>query len=149
MPGPIAKPDGQRRRRNEPKVPTLKLSADGRHDDPPEPVEVLNELENEYYTWAWSTPAANAWHESDAEIVAEWARLKAYATRCLRGEIKKTTATGLVIPADLRIGMLEQITSREDRLMLSPIARSRGHAQISEPPSEHDGNVVTPGRWSK
>jgi hypothetical protein len=130
-------------------VPTLKLSADGRADDPPDPIEELDKLERRYYVWAWSTPTAHAWHESDAEIVAEWARLKAYVTRCLRGAIMKTTAAGTTIPADLRIGILEQITSREDRLMLSPIARARGHVRISEPESTRDGNVVTPGRWSR
>lgn len=147
MPGPIAKPDGQRRRRNT-KVPTLKLEADGRGDYPPDPLEDLNELERRYYDWAWATPAANAWHDSDAEVVAEWARLKSYVTRCLRGEIMKTTAAGLVIPVELSSALLGQVTTREDRLILSPIARAKAHARISEPEPEHGGNVVTPGRWS-
>ena len=149
MPGPTPKPEDRRRRRNKPVVPTLNLSADGRDGDPPNPLEDLDDLERRYYDWAWATPAALAWHDSDAEVVAEWARLKVYATRCLRGEITKTMAGGTTIAADLRIGMLEQITSREDRLMLSPIARAKGHARVSEPESTRDGSVVAPGRWSK
>ena len=90
MPGPTPKPEDRRRRRNKPVVPTLNLSADGRDGDPPNPLEDLDDLERRYYDWAWATPAALAWHDSDAEVVAEWARLKVYATRCLRGEITKT-----------------------------------------------------------
>ena len=147
MASTIPKPAEQRRRTNK-TVPTSNLRADGRDDKPPDPIEELDTLEREYYDWAWSTPSAFAWHDCDAELVAEWARLKAYATRCLRGEITRQVSSGSMIVADLSSGMLGQITTREDRLLLSPVARAKGYAKIVEPEPEHDGNVVKPGRWS-
>ena len=145
MPSNTPKPVEQLRRRNK-AVPKSALPSEGRADVPPEPIEALDELERSYFVWAWSTPAAHAWHDSDVEIVAELARLKAYATRCLRGEIMKVTAAGMTIPMDLSTGVLTQITSREDRLLLSPQARARGHVKIVESEPERAGNVVTNDR---
>lgn len=148
--GPL--PSANPRRRNKPTIPSDNLPASGRDGSPPEPIEALDELERRYFDWAWTTPAAGAWHESDAEIVAEWARLKAYASRCLRGEIMKTTATGLVIPEPLSTSVLAQITAREDRLFLSPGGRKSGRTVIVDdeaPVSSRSGNVVTPDRWKR
>lgn len=154
MPGPLPKDEEERRRRNEPTIPTTELPADGYDGPIPEPVEELTELEDLYYRWAWSTPAAAAWHVSDVEIVAEWARLKAYAARCLRGEIVKETAQGKFITADLSSAVFAQITAREDRLLLSPMARAKGRAKIIAPPEaarddddEPAGGNVISGRF--
>lgn len=152
MPGPL--PAENPRRRNK-RPPTDQLPADGVELDVPEPIEELDDLERRYYDWAWSTPAAAAWHDSDAEVVAEWARLKAYATRCLRGEIEKQSATtGRMIIAELSTAVLSQITVREDRLFLSPAGRKKGRTKIvdgepAEKPSTSHGNVVTPDRWKR
>lgn len=156
MPGPLPKPEEERRRRNAPTVPTTELPVAGYSGPVPDPVEELDELERRYYEWAWTTPAAAAWHVAEAEIVAEWARLKAYATRCLRGEILKTTAQGMQIPAELSSAVYSQIVAREDRLYLSPMARAKGRAKIVEPPAPvrdpdapADGSNVVSGRFGK
>jgi hypothetical protein len=150
MPGPL--PDENARRVNAPTLPTDSLPLDGRVGDIPDTVEELKTLERQYYVWAWSTPAAAAWHESDAEIVAEWARLKALIARYMAGEIMKGESV-----AEVPSAILSQITNREDRLMLSPIARKKGRAKIvpgdvqqaAVSGSSGDGVVVTPDRWKR
>ena len=154
MPGPI--PDDNARRRNAPTLPTDSLPMDGASIDPPAPIEPLDEVEQRYYVWAWSTPAAAAWHSSDAEIVAEWARLKTYASRTMRREVFKQVGENEVV-VEPSSPILTQITNREDRLMLSPMARKKGRAKIVAGESQEsnaagtsaDGVVVTPGRWKR
>lgn len=156
MPGPL--PDENARRRNAPTLPTDSLPMSGARVEAPAPIEDLDGLESRYFDWAWSTPAAAAWHSSDVEIVAEWARLKAYASRCLRGEVLKKSKDG-EFPVELSSAVLTQITNREDRLMLSPMARKKGRAKIVadeltqtvQPSSRKsgDGVVVTPDRWKR
>lgn len=147
MPGPL--PTGQARRRNAPTITNTTLPASGHDGDVPDPVGTLTKPEREFYDWAWSTPAAAAWHWSDAEIVAEWARLKALAMRYHRGRVKRRGEI-----QDLPSALLQQITAREDRLMLSPGARLKSRATIAdgEPAGAgvmRDGNVVTPERWQR
>jgi len=154
MPGPL--PDDNARRRNAPTLPTDSLPVDGLTVDPPDPIEDLGDVEQRYYVWAWSTPAAAAWHSSDAEIVAEWARLKAYVSRTMRGEVTKQVGE-FEVAVDLSSAVLTQITNREDRLMLSPMARKKARAKIVAPKSEEstspdqssDGVVLTPDRWKR
>jgi hypothetical protein len=148
MPGPL--PTENPRRRNALTLPTDSLPLTGRVGDIPDPIEDLKPLERQYYVWAWSTPAAAAWHDSDAEIVAEWARLKVLIARYMAGEIMKGESV-----AEVPSAILSQITNREDRLMLSPIARKKGRAKIVDAePSKAvtqtgDGTVVTPERWKR
>lgn len=148
--GPL--PTGQARRRNAPTIPTDTLNADGYDGEVPEPVTPLTECERTLYNWAWSTPAACGWHWSDAEIVADWARLKALAARYLAGEVEKVVKDA-VVPAELPAAILTQITNREDRLYLSPMARKRGRTTIvADKPAASStavANVVTPDRWKR
>lgn len=150
--GPL--PSGNARRRNAPTIPTDSLDASGRSGNIPEPVGGLSTPERNLYDWAWTTPAACAWHWSDAELVADWARLKALAARYMAGEILKFGKDGESLPAELPSSLLTQITAREDRLYLSPMARKRGRTAIvagAEPVGETQatGNVVTPERWQR
>lgn len=128
MPGPL--PTGDAIRRNAPTIPTRNFPASGFDGDFPEPIEELDDVERRYYEWAWRTPAAAGWHWSDGEIVAEWARLKAYATRVQRGEVTKETATGRIVLESVSSSIYSQITTREDRLMFSPSARLKSRAEI-------------------
>ena|GEM_PF-3350208 len=154
MPGPL--PTGTARRRNAPTLPTDSLPMDGVVVDLPSPIEPLDEVEQRYYVWAWSTPAAAAWHSSDAEIVAEWARLKVYVSRTMRGEVTKRVGDSEVV-VEPSSPILTQITNREDRLMLSPMARKKGRAKIVSGESQEsdksgksiDGVVLTPDRWKR
>lgn len=151
MPGPL--PTGNARRRNAPTLPTDALDVDGRTSDVPEPLFDLSTPERRFYEWAWSTPAACAWHWSDAELVADWARLKSLASRYMAGEILKFGKDGEAFPAELPSALLSQITAREDRLYLSPSARKKGRTAIvptAEPTSATTtGNVTTPDRWKR
>ena len=148
MPGPL--PTENPRRRNAPTIPTDVLPTGGRDGVPPEPIEGLSDLERRYYDWGWSTPAAAAWHDSDAEIVAEWARLKALLSRYMAGEVMKGDNV-----AEVPSAILSQITNREDRLMLSPVARKKARTKIVDGDEgrpalqSFDGNVVTPERWKR
>lgn len=150
MPGPIPKPN--HRHRNKPTLPTDNLDDNGYSGPVPDPVNPLDVDERKLYDWAWTTPAACGWHWSDAEIVADWARLKALAARYARGEIMKWT-TGEPTPVELPSALLTQIMNREDRLYLSPLARKKARTRIesdagsSVKQSASSGNVVTPGRW--
>jgi len=129
---------------------------DGVVVDLPSPIEPLDGVEQRYYVWAWSTPAAAAWHSSDAEIVAEWARLKVYVSRTMRGEVTKRVGDSEVV-VEPSSPILTQITNREDRLMLSPMARKKGRAKIVSGESQEsdksgksiDGVVLTPDRWKR
>lgn len=147
--GPIPKPDA--RRRNKPAIPTDSFDVDGFDGPIPDPVTALSDAERELYDWAWRTPAACGWHWSDAEQVADWARLKVLVRRYLAGEIVKSAGDS-VVAAELPSSLLSQVTNREDRLYLSPMARKRARTAIVEGAKSSkagkDGNVVTPDRWT-
>lgn len=157
--GPLPKKNA--RRRNAPTIPTDVLPPEGRKGPAPKTLEPLTKQARAYYVWAWRQPAAAAWHESDAELVAEWARLKDYVARALRGEVMKQTAKGPV-QVEVSTGMLAQIRGIEDRLFLSPMARKRarvamvgeaaGTSAVPDDPraDQPDApNVVRPERWQK
>ena len=148
--GPL--PTGNARRRNAPTIPTDTFDVDGYAGEVPDPVCPLLPDERLMYDWAWTTPAACGWHWSDAEIVADWARLKALAARYLAGDVVKLGKDGAEISAELPAALLTQITNREDRLYLSPMARKRARTTIvGDAPvtAKSDGNVVTPDRWKR
>lgn len=69
---------------------------------------------------------AAAWHEDDADGVAEWAGLKAIVATVLAAGEASSSA------------LLAQIKAAEDRFFMSPLARSKARAQIVEDPVEGD-----------
>lgn len=150
--GPL--PTGHARRRNASTFTSDVFDADGYDGPIPEPLVPLAELERSYYDWAWRTPSACGWHASDAEIVAEWARLKVLALSYMQGEVTRTLKGGEVVPAELPSALLTQITQREDRLYLSPGARKKARTRIDDIDDDASaagdgvgGVVVTPERW--
>ena len=153
MPGPIPDPDAKhsRTKRGEtpPAIPRRDLPTSGYSGVVPEPIEELTEVEQRYYLWAWRTPAAAAWHETDAEVVAEWARLKAYATSVGRGEIWKTLASGKDVRESMSSAVYAQITTREDRLMLSPVARLKARAEIGDDPEAEESSSAPVSRFEE
>lgn len=76
--GPLPKPDGQRRRRNAPTIPTTALPLGGATSSPPKvPSFVpLGDAGKAFYRWAWRTPQAAAWHAGMALVVARRAQLE-------------------------------------------------------------------------
>lgn len=61
--GPLPKPDGQRRRRNKPTVPTTELPRSGRPGRIPRCPYDLGSAGKAWWKWAWRTPQACAWDE--------------------------------------------------------------------------------------
>lgn len=130
MPGPLPKSEDERRRRNAPTIPTTNLPVSGYRGPIPEPTVPLGELAEKLYSKAWRTPEAASWHESDADLVAEWAALKALvATKLRDGEEPSGSILG-------------QIQSREDRLLMSTLARAKARARIVDDPPELDEDAV-------
>ena len=136
MPGPLPKSDDERRRRNAPTIPTTDLPLDGYAGPVPEPIVELGVVARKYYERAWSSPAAAAWHASEADAVAEWAGLKAHVAEELR--------TGVAPSASI----LAQIKGAEDRLYLSPLARQKARTRIvaAELDEDVDGRPAAGGR---
>ena len=138
MPGPLPKDDAERRRRNAPTIPTTDVPASGYAGDIPEPVEELSELAHRYYVKAWSSPAAAAWLTIgvEAEVVAEWALLKADVSAIRRaGEV----------PAP---ALLSQLKALADALYLSPLARAKGRIKVVDDDVEELelAGAMVPGR---
>lgn len=122
MPGPLPHTDAAgnptAQRRNAPTIPTTDVPVAGYTGDIPEPLEELGELARRYYDRAWRTPAAAAWLEGEAEVVAEWANLKA--------DVSRLRQAGEVPPASL----LGQLKALADALYLSPLARAKGRVRV-------------------
>ena len=137
MPGPLPKPDEERRRRNAPTIPTTNLPVSGYRGPIPEPTVELGETAMKFYRRAWRTPSAAAWHEEDADVVAEWAGLKALVAAKLRDGEEPSSS------------LLGQIQSREDRLLLSTLARLKARARIvDDPPDEEEIERESSGAWN-
>lgn len=76
--GPLPKSADERRRRNQPTIPTTKLPARGRKGrapNPPQWVE-LGEAGTAWWSWAWRTPQAAAWSIGDHPALARRASLE-------------------------------------------------------------------------
>ena len=136
MPGPLPKDESERRRRNAPTIPTTNLPVSGYRGPIPEPTVALSETARKFYDRAWRTPSAAAWHEEDADVVAEWAGLKALvASKLAAGEEPSSSLLG-------------QIQSREDRLLLSTLARLKARARIvDDPPDEDEVESESGSAW--
>lgn len=76
MPGPLPKPD--RQRRNPPTIPTTDLPAGGRKGPAPKVPDgyELGKQGAGWWRWAWKTPQAAAWSAGDLYLVARRARLE-------------------------------------------------------------------------
>ena len=134
MPGPLPKPDEQRRRRNAPTIPTTNLPVSGYRGPIPEPSEELGDDLSAKYEELWRSPMGAAWHESDADVVVELVRLRRATSKLLdRGEFPPGHVTG-------RIGAIE------DRLGLTPKARAGLRWRIVDDPPDEDEENETVGR---
>src|SRR5688500_649564 len=75
--GPLPKPADQRRRRNQPAIPTTNLPRSGRQGAPPRCPYKLSVAGAAWWKWAWSTPQACGWDEvGDLYTVARRAQLE-------------------------------------------------------------------------
>lgn len=74
--GPLPNPN--RRRRNEPTIPTTTLPAGGRAVPPPTPPGSANlaEAGTAWWEWAWATPQACGWSAGDLYMIARRASLE-------------------------------------------------------------------------
>lgn len=133
MPGPLPNESALRRKTHAPTIPTTNLPVSGYRGDIPEPTIPFEagSVAGALYAKAWRTPEAASWHESDADIVAEWAGLKALVLTKLRDGEEPSSA------------MLGQIQSREDRLLMSTLARSKARARIVDDPPELEEETGT------
>ena len=138
MPGPIPDPHTSKRNRSTRALPTRHLPVSGYQGPIPEPTLDLVEgsLQEKIYRRAWRSPQAASWHESDADLVAEWAGLKALVAHALQmGE-------------DVQAAILSQIVSREDRLLFSPSAKLKARAEVvDDPPDEVDDDDDVSKAW--
>ena len=140
MPGTLPKADAYgnptAQRRNAPTIPTTDVPVTGYEGPVPEPTVELGELARKFYDRAWASPPAAAWLPDEADVVAEWAGLKAVVAQQLRsGEAPQSA-------------LLAQIKAREDALYLSPMARARGRVRLIEPVPEVDDVTAGRGRWA-
>lgn len=140
MPGPLPHTDAAgnstAQRRNAPTIPTTDVSIAGYTGVVPEPTVDLTELARRFYDRAWSSPAAGAWLPDEADVVAEWAGLKAVVASQLRDGVAPQSA------------LLAQIKAREDALYLSPLARARGRVRLVEPTPDLEEVDAAAGRWA-
>lgn len=78
MPGPLPKPDGARRRRNAPTIPTTQLPAGGREAPSPRlpGFTKLAKSGKAWWRWAWQTPQSAGWAPGMECVVARRASLE-------------------------------------------------------------------------
>lgn len=76
MPGPPPKPAGQRRRKNQPTIPTTELPVDGRDGPAPDPPYELGMAGRAWWDWAWALPQACAWTAGDLYALARRAAME-------------------------------------------------------------------------
>lgn len=167
MPGPLPKPDGQRRRRNAPTIPTSALPAAGCELDAPDPPEwvTLGPSGRAWWEWAWHTPQAAGWSaEAHLDAVAHRASLEddiaAIESEDLAGVSDErlrelvTTLKGLVTGKST---VLSRMKDYDDRLGLTPKSMAQLRWTIVESKGEEkrqgtdgDGNVVAiDSRWQR
>lgn len=118
MPGPVPKPDDQRRRRN-PTIAMTQLPNEGYLGEVPEwPLATVSEAELERWNWIWRKPQAALWIRDGVEdIVARYIR------NCLMVEGRDVNVALAYIVAEIR--------QQEDRLGRSPMALMRLRWQVA------------------
>lgn len=137
MPGPLSKPDDQKRRRNAPTIPTTNLPASGRAGRIPVPPKhlVLGNSGNAWWKWAWHTPQAAAWGSGHEIMIARRAQLEDLWTDGVH-----THSTTMSIAREMR--------EMDDRLGLTPKGMAAMRWRIVDdtvpdpapaPPKEGDG----------
>lgn len=73
---PLPKPSDQRVRRNTPTIPTKALPLAGRVGRPPSCPYPLGKSGKAWWSWAWATPQACAWHKGYLFTIARRAQLE-------------------------------------------------------------------------
>lgn len=121
---PLAKPPGQRRRRNVDQAQWNKLPSEGRKGRAPKLPE-REWLKSTVGWWQtiWSSPMATVWLDADVESLVRLAILK---DEFMRGDMNSSS-----LPA------MQQL---EDRFGLSPKARRALQWEVQQ--SEHQAKVV-------
>lgn len=136
--GPL--PNPQRRRRNQPTLPTTPLPAAGRQGRTPRPPAWVALAKNGMAWWkqAWKTPQATVWDASFLPLIARRAELE--DDLAVLGEVDsldwadlleapsaaqfKRVVQGLAALASGRLSIFKEMREIEDRLGLSPKAMS-------------------------
>lgn len=109
MPGPVPKPDSQRRRRNA-TVSMTRLPIEGRQGEPPAwPLAASAAFDEDTWRDLWSTPQAAAWERLGVGAVRMVARYVVLLAEADVGEPKAAM----------------EVRQLEDRLGLSPLAMLR------------------------
>jgi hypothetical protein len=117
MPGPIPKPESQRRRRNRPQ--TRRLTADRSTTGvPPLDADVLPST-REWWKKVWASPMAQEWLAADSPALV---RLALMLDKVERGGSSSR--------------LLAEIRALEDRFGLSPLARRRLQWELDEADAE-------------
>jgi hypothetical protein len=127
MRGPLPNPN--RRRRNAPTIAGTTLPAAGRQDVPPAP-ERLGEAGRKWWEWAWRTPSAAAWSESE---------LRAVERRAVLEDWLEDLDDELETPKLSADRLLTQMLNLDDRLGLTPKSRAQLRWTIAAPDLDDDG----------
>lgn len=146
MPGPV--PNAQRRRNNQPTLPTRPLPAAGRKGAPPRPPKwvELGVAGTAWWKWAWKTPQATAWDigvrpviarraslEDDLAAVGEMDSLDLADLVDAESERKfKTLIRRLAALVGGRLAILKEMRELDDRLGLTPKAMGQMRWSIEE-----------------
>ena len=167
MPGPLPKPEAQRRNRTKPRIPTTSLPSGGCTAPTPEPPEwvALGPAGQLWWEWAWHTPQAAGWSpEAHIDTVAHRAALEddlsAIESEDFAGLDEEALRDLVRVLKGLVTGkstVLTRMKDYDDRLGLSPqsMAKLRWTIVESEPEKKSEGDatggkvVQIDSRWQR
>lgn len=125
MPGPPAKPMGEKRHTRAPRANTIKLPAVGRQG--PAPKWPLSSFKPQDWDEIWKLPQAIMWERMHAElIVARYVELR-------------EKVSDSEFPESKSASFWQQLNNLEDRLGLTPMAMMKLYWEIE--PTEDDAQV--------
>lgn len=165
MPGPLPKPQAQRRNRTKPRIPSSSLPASGCKDPTPEPPQwvALGRAGRAWWEWAWHTPQAAGWSpEAHLDVVAHRAALQddiaAIESEDFAGLDEEALRDLVQVLKGLVTGkstVLTRMKDFDDRLGLSPMSMAKLRWTIVEPKEDEErppqsGTVVQiDSRWQR